>query len=357
MLRKIYTAAKNSWSISKEQQALPFMRQVAEMTVLLVRYKLGPGVYHRYRLWDRDIPWAEKKDYWYFEKYENFVNQANPMRYRFLGRNKIVAKALLSFYDLPDPEYLGHVLERGTTLPPALRELGARNLEQALLLRQDLEQICFKPVEGAGGEGFSAAYIERTGDSVTLVDCESGTRYSCDDYLTTKLTPIPDGYLIERYIDQHPDLAVFNSSSINTLRVWIGKNRSHEIRIIGIFLRVGRAGSLVDNRGGGGFGLALDPETFKTSLAIPQDGEGLGFSQHPDSGIEMPGRTIPFKEEIEALSFAIMEIIPGTQFAGLDIAVTPDGPIFIEFNLAPTATGANVFKRSHKSLLGWILEP
>jgi glutathione synthase/RimK-type ligase-like ATP-grasp enzyme len=54
------------------------------------------------------------------------------------------------------------------------------------------------------------------------------------------------------------------------------------------------------------------------------------------------------------LAEQVTRILPNTRFVGLDIAFTPEQPVIIEFNLAPTATGATKMNASHEQLLGWL---
>lgn len=356
----MFDSLKKSLSLSRraseQEGALPFGRQLLEMTWLLITRGLGPGNYHKYRLWQRDIPWHEKKGYWHYQKYDAFLAQVNPLPYRFMGRNKIVAKALLGFHGIPDPEYLALIRKNRTHLANGLISENKAAFTDFLRERTDLEKICFKPSGGAGGEGFSAAQIVRN-QELQLQDLESGRHYSWEEFMAARMPDLADrDYLVENYVEQHPDLAVFNESSLNTLRVWVGKDRDESTRIVGLFLRVGRAGSLVDNRLAGGFGIAIDPDTFTTSYAVPQDGGASVFEYHPDSGVKLSGRTLPFREEVLALSKTVMDALPSTRFVGLDIAFTAKEPIVLEFNLAPNETGANVFKQSHQALLGWLID-
>lgn len=356
MLSSLKESLALSRSASREDNALPLARQILEMAWLLITRGLGPGNYHKYRLWQRDIPWSQKKGYWHYQKYDAFLAKVNPVRYRFMARNKIIAKALLSFHGIPDPEYVALIGHKRTHLADDRVLDDASGLEQFLLERSDLTTICFKPVDGSGGEGFSAASIIRENGLLELQDLQNEKRYSWQQFIHTRLADLPDtDYLVEKYVEQHADVAIFNPSSLNTLRVWVGQTEDGCTKVIGMFLRVGRAGSLVDNRIAGGFGVAIDPETFETSYAVPHLGGTAVFDNHPDSGTKLSGRTLPFRAEVLALSKTVMETLPEVRFAGLDIAFTADKPIVLEFNLTPNETGANVFEQSHESLLGWMI--
>lgn len=333
---------------------MPFLRQLGEMTALLVRSRLGPGNYHKYRLWQQGIAWDEKLGYWHDQKYYAFLDRVNPYSYRMMARNKVLAKALLRFYGIPDAEYVAYLTDCGGVAADGRDLAQTGGLEGLLVENTALSCLCFKPVEGSGGDGFCAARIVREG-GVQLANLPDGDILPVPEYVDKYLGGCNSAdYIVERYLEQHPTLATFNPTSLNTIRVWVGRSPKRGIEVVGMYLRVGRAGSLVDNRLSGGFGVQVDPMTFKTRLAIPQDGGGPAFSHHPDSNVDMSDRQLPFREEVVNLSKRVLGILPSTRFVGLDIAFTPDRPVVIEFNLAPMASGARVLGKSHATLLNWI---
>ena len=67
-------------------------------------------------------------------------------------------------------------------------------------------------------------------------------------------------WIAEELIKQHPDMAQWNPSSVNTLRVPTFRT-SDGCRILQPFFRTGREGSVVDNAGQGGVFAVFDPDT------------------------------------------------------------------------------------------------
>lgn len=356
MFNSIRRAIRLSRQRSREDNALPFSRQLWEMALLQLTTKLGPGNYHKYRLWQKDIPWEEKKGYWHDQKYYGFLNKVNPYKYRIVARNKVLAKALLQFYSIPDARYLGYLSQGGSFASDGSALTLIKGLEQWIGTQQQIKRLCFKPVEGSGGDGFCAVELIRS-DQLMLASLGNGKIKTLEEFVQQDLNNLRTAdYIMEEYIEQHPVLAEFNPSSLNTVRVWVGKTSKKGTEIVGIYLRVGRQGSLVDNRLSGGFGVEIDQNTFRTKAAIPQDGGGQAFKGHPDSGFNMTDIELPFRSEVIELSKRVINILPSTRFVGLDIAFSTNGPVIIEFNLAPTAIGACVLQKSHQQLLGWILE-
>jgi hypothetical protein len=357
VLKNLFKALKQSWLNQHEENTLTFLQQLKEMLLLQLLTGFGPGNYHRYRLWQKDMCWSQKLGYWHDQKYYRFLNRINPLHSRILARNKIITKAILNFYNIPDAEYLGYLSGKGSFKADGLPLNTKVELNQLIEMRPDLTKICFKLVNGSGGEGFCAVQIVRKDTTFYFRDLASGISLPIAEYIELLLMNNKGcDYLIEKYLEQHTDLAAFNPSSLNTVRVWVGKTKAGKPKIIGTLLRVGRTGSLVDNSMNGGLVIAIDPESFKTTHAIPQEGSGPCFKYHPDTGFDMTKRQLPFQQQVIDLAKKATIILPNTRFVGLDIAFTPEQPIIIEINLAPSAIGACGMNMSHQQLLGWIEE-
>lgn len=354
MLNTISKAIKMSWERAKDDNALSFSQQLKEMLLLQLKTGFGPGNYHKYLLWQKDMSWQQKLGYWHDQKYYQFLNKVNPLSYRMLARNKVMAKAILKFYNIPDAEYLGYLSATGGFKADGSSFNTAAELEAFLQQRADLDKICFKPVDGSGGEGFCAVEVERA-NGILFRELGKSTSIPIADFLSQSLT-VQQGcdYIIEKYLQQHPALAIFNPSSLNTLRVWVGKATDGTPKVIAIYLRVGRKGKLIDNKMAGGFGVSIDINSFKTIMLLPPDNNDHCYHYHPDSGEDLINRQLPFRQEVIALAEQVTRILPNTRFVGLDIALTPEKPVIIEFNLAPTATGATKMNASHEQLLGWL---
>lgn len=355
MLNNLARAIKQSWLNQREDNTLTFLQQLKEMLLLQLLTGFGPGNYHRYRLWQKDMCWSQKLGYWHDQKYYRFLNRINPLHSRILARNKVITKAILSFYNIPDAEYLGYLSSKGSFTADGSPLNTVEELNGLLQMRPELNKICFKLVDGSGGEGFCAVQIVRKSNTIFFRDLDTGITLPSANYVE-KLLMCNKGcdYLIEKYLEQHADLAAFNPSSLNTVRVWVGKTKTGKPKIIGTFLRVGRAGSLVDNSMNGGIVIAIDPQSFKTIHAVPQENSGPCFKYHPDNDFDMTRRQLPFQQQVIDLAEKVTNILPNTRFVGVDIAFTPEQPIIIEINLAPSAIGACAMNMSHEQLLGWI---
>lgn len=137
-------------------------------------------------------------------------------------------------------------------------------------------------------------------------------------------------WMIEEKIVQVPEMAQWNESSVNTVRLPSILNNG-KWTAIGPFLRTGRKGAVVDNAGAGGVFAVINPETgVVTTDGIDEDGKY--YAQHPDSGITYKGWQVPRWKELLALAEEIQRSIPQHKYVGWDFALTNKGWTLIEGN-------------------------
>ena len=97
----------------------------------------------------------------------------------------------------------------------------------------------------------------------------------------------------------------------------------------------------------GAIGVAIDIAT-----GITTHGRFLGQSadKHPDSGIHLIGRTLPYWPEIIELAQLAARSVP-LKYLGVDISISPDGPQLLEINVRPGLEIQNVNDRGMLSIL------
>ncbi len=139
--------------------------------------------------------------------------------------------------------------------------------------------------------------------------------------------------LLEDWVVQHDALNALCPTSVNTLRIatLIGDKKEG---IVYAFIRIGNGG-VVDNVDQGGMAAPIDLETgVITSVGANKKGDR--YETHPLTGTRIPGFQIPYWEEAKAMCLAAMRVVPQLRFVAWDVAVTPDGPVFIEGNSFPS---------------------
>mgnify|MGYP000280762662 CR=1 FL=1 len=178
--------------------------------------------------------------------------------------------------------------------------------------------IIAKPLEGSSGVGIA--------------------RYTQDDWQGREddfLKELLDGQIgiIEERVIQHPKLMALCPTSVNTIRIatLLGDKKQG---IVYAFLRIGN-GKVMDNVDCGGMAAPINLDTGVIS-GVGANKAGEVFEFHPMTGKRIPGTQIPYWEEVKAMCLKAMHVVPQVRFVAWDVAITPDGPVFIEGNSFPS---------------------
>ena len=157
-------------------------------------------------------------------------------------------------------------------------------------------------------------------------------------------------FVVEGAIEQAPEIAVINPSSINTVRAYTLVKKNGETEILGIMLRVGRKGSHVDNWGSGGVGYDFDIETG-VCVGYGRDKKNNPYIFHPDSNVQMVGFRLPDFENLKKIIIELTHKVPEARFVGWDIAITPNGYELVEMNCPGGHDFLQAFGRPYGDLL------
>ena len=190
--------------------------------------------------------------------------------------------------------------------------------EQLADFLSGLPSVLFKPLEGSSGVGivkFSREDWEKDPHAFYLKIRSMGSA------------------VLEELLVQHPEMARMCPTSVNTVRVATMLGDKQE-GIVYAFLRIGN-GKVMDNVDQGGMAarVDLDSGTLKTVAA---DKAGNVYEKHPMTGTEIIGFTIPCWEEVKKMCLQAMRKVPQMRYVAWDVAITPDGPRFIEGNSFPS---------------------
>ena len=152
---------------------------------------------------------------------------------------------------------------------------------------------------------------------------------------TTAVDKINVDIIVQEAFKQHDSLSRVNSSSVNTLRVMSMLKKDGSVRIYSCFLRMGVAGSRVDNATSGGVSCGVNMDgSCKEEGHYSYYNEGKTVFIHPTSGIPFCSVVIPnFKKVIDFVESAHKRI-PHFRLVSWDIAIDEFGePALIEINL------------------------
>ena len=178
--------------------------------------------------------------------------------------------------------------------------------------------VIAKPLEGSSGQGIERFSREQW----------AGREAAFLDELRQKNIGI-----IEERVIQHHTMMEMCPTSVNTIRIatLLGDKKQG---IVYAFLRIGM-GKVMDNVDCGGMAARVDLESGKL-LTVGADKAGNVYRTHPITGTPIIGFTVPYFEEAKAMCLQAAQKVPQMRFVAWDVAVTENGPVFIEGNSFPS---------------------
>lgn len=174
-----------------------------------------------------------------------------------------------------------------------------------------------KPTRGGCGNGIEILDIKQF----------AGKAKEAFDYLRKD----NETYIVEELVEQDPRIAEWNSSSLNTIRVPSMRTKNGVV-VFYPSIRIGRAGSIVDNAGAGGTFAAIDP---KTGVIISDgfDKRGHYYTEHPDSHKKYKGEQIPEWNALLDAERRLHESMPKEhKYIAFDFALSTKGWVVVEAN-------------------------
>lgn len=180
----------------------------------------------------------------------------------------------------------------------------------------DAHRVFFlKPVNGTMGKGIERLRSEK-------IENRAGFFARCQE----------ERLLLEEPIIQHPALERLSPGCVNTVRINAARRRDGSLCMVGACLKCGGEGAATDNFHSGGVAYPLDIESGRVSGAGRNNTALTDFTEHPASGVRMPGFQVPNWEAVLACVRGAMARLDSLGYVGWDIAVTPDGAEIIEGN-------------------------
>ncbi len=279
-----------------------------------------PDNYAQCRLWEKT------RDEWAFyygsiyDSYQRaaFEKEVVKVNYRNIFSDKEIVGQLCKSEDIPHPICLC-CLDIYDNSIEIISEKLKENPETRLIL---------KPVNGSGGKGIKLIYIQ---DEQFMV--RDGTR-------TFKLQDlqISRRHVLQAWVMQHKDLDHIYPDSLNSMRIHTMLTRNNGVIFIGGNYRFGVNSAYIDNLSSGGIGVPVDTDSGILG-AIGHDYQCQTYLAHPNSGTVFEGYQIPFWNEVREVSVRTQRSFPFVRHYGLDVAITPTGPIIIEINALPDMVG------------------
>lgn len=274
-----------------------------------------------------------------------YLKTLNPIKYYSLARNKYLAHRILDNTGVRKSELFLYYEPEG-------RYYGCSDIASSvkdvcrILQHKGVTQCVIKDTENSHGEGVIVVKAIDYLDN----DCRLHYFNGKSALLSEVLGSHP--LIFEGLIKQTAQFAGFNASSVNTVRFMTTLYPNGEAKIVATFIKIGRAGSCVDNAGSGGnVDVCVDVESGEIKYAIQYDGwrKITDIEKHPDSGTQLNGVVIENWEQIKTDVIRFQQAMPWCKAAGWDIAITDDGPVVIEVNDSWDRTGQYFIRRGWRN--------
>ena len=206
------------------------------------------------------------------------------------------------------------------------------------------DNLFVKPFDGQCGAGIF--HLEVVDDEYHV----NGKRTDITDLIKILET---NRYLMQRTVTQNTAIAALHPQSLNTIRlVTVRHQRTGKIDVFPSILRIGTGDAIVDNTSKGGLAVGIDLNTGNLKeygLFKPTYGSKVRI--HPDSKIQFSDVVIPYFEECKKQAIRLHSMLSQLQSIGWDVAIGPDGPVFVEGNDRWEITGPQNCNGGMKKLL------
>lgn len=264
----------------------------------------------------------------------HYIYTRNARQHFPLADDKLLAKEVL--------------IPAGVSMPQTYRVYSyfyeLRNLERDLAAYQD---FVIKPAQGSGGNGI-IVIAGRDGEEWVGV---SGKRFSAFD-LRKHISDIifgvysfdlGDRAIIESRIVQHAEMTELSPLGLADVRVIMCDDQP----VMSMTRVPTRRSEGKANLHQGALGVAIDIATGMTTRARFL---GEPVTVHPDTGIAVLGRQLPYWPEVLQLAQRAARAVP-LKYLGVDISISPQGPLLLEINVRPGLEIQNVNERGMLPLL------
>ena len=136
-------------------------------------------------------------------------------------------------------------------------------------------------------------------------------------------------FIIQEVIQQSAETAIFNPSSLNTIRI-SSLNMNGKTSVVSAIFRCGQGKVDVDNGGAGGLMIGLDDEGFLREYAYDAD---YNRYEQTKTGVSFKGKRISAYKELRDLILEYhSKLLPACRFAGWDLALDKNNVPVKSFN-------------------------
>jgi len=236
--------------------------------------------------------------------------------YDYLVHDKYLFHCFCIYHNLPVPKLYG-VYRNGVFY-------GDESDLRALMLKNNVEKLILKPLRGALGQGIH--FISRR-----QIDSLPEVR-NFEDYLDEDLKK--GDFIVQQVLRQHPNLNKINPHSLNTIRIITFLTTDGRVEFLAAILRTSSGISPLDNFALGGIVIGIDLKNGTLlDRGFLRPGYGTTVRKHPITNFEFNNFQIPLWKRMKKIVVDAQKAFHYLKSIAWDIAITPDGPVFIEGNV------------------------
>lgn len=148
-------------------------------------------------------------------------------------------------------------------------------------------------------------------------------------YIEKLFRDYKSNFIVQKVVEQHPEMSRLNSTSLNTIRV-MSFLKDTEIIVLSIVVRIGRKGAITDNATTGGIPCGVKCDGRLNDIGFDLSGRPFTMT---DSGIKLKDIQLPFMEKISNTVKTLHANMPYFRIISWDLAIDVDGNvILIEHN-------------------------
>ncbi|MDX8385975.1 MAG: sugar-transfer associated ATP-grasp domain-containing protein [Gallionella sp.] len=246
------------------------------------------------------------------------------------------------------------LLAKQTLVPAGVRMPETYRVYQYFYQLRDLEKdigsytdFVIKPAMGSGGNGI-IVIVGRSGDDWLGISNKVYSTFELKKHISDIIygvysNDLGDRAVIESRIIQHAEMVELSPLGLADVRVII----CDDIPVMAMTRIPTKQSEGKANLHQGALGVSIDMAT-----GITEKGNFLGqpIENHPDSNIALIGRSIPFWPEVMELALLTARTVP-LKYLGVDISISPEGPLLLEINVRPGLEIQNVNERGMLPIL------
>jgi hypothetical protein len=320
------------FALGKGRSPLDQLKDIVR--VVRTGHKMTPQEYYYFGLFDPELYNDEERSRFLSDNYHQVSSiKTCDVTWRAIHDDKLISQMVLESNGAPVPriEAVVHPFRRFPNAPTLTSPD-----ETARWLRTDAVFPLFsKPVTGVQSMG--QAIIDGIDTEADVLQLRKSEPTPVEDFVREvwefRGTSSNDGHIFQELLRPHPELLDLCGPGIGGLRV-ITQLEKDGPRITHTTWKIVTGGNIADNfwREGNMVG-HVDPLTGEVLRIVRGTGIHIQVvTEHPDTGKNLLGVTLPDWEEMRNLVLECSALVPKVRLQGWDIALCDRGPVIVEAN-------------------------